>query len=188
MPELPRRTANDGRVSLAPAGETLEPARNSENPELYAVFPFRLFGQCQPEFDVALATWNRRTNRAAFSWQQNDIQAALLGLTDEARGFVLSRSRANRYRFPAFWTHGNDWAPDGCHGGVLMHALQSMALQETPDGKIHVLPAWPQEWDVHFKLHGSNNTVIEVRQEGGRLLSAEITPATERHRLVLPGR
>jgi hypothetical protein len=185
VPELPRRTNRDGRVALAPAAETLEPARNSENPELYAVFPFRLFGRARPELDVALATWERRANKAAFSWQQNDIQAALLGLTDEARGFVLSRSRANRYRFPTFWQHGNDWAPDGCHSGVFMHALQSMALQVVGD-KIHVLPAWPKEWDVHFRLRGPDNTVIEVRHENGRLVSAEITPAGERPRLVLP--
>lgn len=185
VPELPRRTNREGRVSLAPAAETLSDARNSENPELYSVFPFRLFGKFQPELDVALATWERRANKAAFSWQQNDIQAALLGLTDEARGFVLARSRANRYRFPSFWQHGNDWAPDGCHGGVFMHALQTMALRVVGE-KIHVLPAWPKEWDVHFRLRGPDNTVIEVRQEDGRLVSAEITPASERHRLVLP--
>lgn len=82
----------------------------------------------------------------------------------------------------------NDWTPDQCHGGNLLHALQLMAMHETPDGKIHLLPAWPAAWDIHFKLHASDQTTVEVRYQYGRLISAQTTPESARKRLVIPAR
>ena len=35
-------------------------ARNSENPELYALFPFRLYGLGKPNYQLALETFNER--------------------------------------------------------------------------------------------------------------------------------
>jgi len=37
--------------------------------------------------------------------------------------------------------------------------LQEMLLQ-IPDGKVISLPAWPREWDVRFKLHAPNKTLV----------------------------
>ena len=58
---------------------------NSENPELYAVFPYRLFGVGKPDLEVARETYARRLHKATGCWRQDAIQAALLGLTDDAR-------------------------------------------------------------------------------------------------------
>ena len=35
-----------------------------------------------------------------------------------------------------------------------MIGMQEMLLQEA-DGKILLFPAWPKDWDVHFKLHAT---------------------------------
>jgi hypothetical protein len=186
LPPLPRTTAPDGTPVLAAAAEILSTPRNSENPELYAVFPFRLLGLHSSPADLALArdTFARRVNVVAMGWQQSDTQAARLGLADQAARLVLYRNRLLTYRFPAFWGPNNDWVPDQCHGGNLMNALQLMALQETPDGKIHVLPAWPADWDIHFRLHATHRTVVEARYERGRLVDVKVTPESARSRLV----
>jgi len=78
---------------------------------------------------------------------------AYLGLADEAREHLVGRAR-NRHpgsRFPAFWGPNYDWVPDQDHGGVLMRTLQSMLMQ-TEGRQIHLLPAWPREWDAAFTL------------------------------------
>ena len=105
-----------GHEELAAAREILEDSRNSENPELYAVFPFRIFGLGQPDLDVARHSFNDRTNRGAFCWQQSDIQAAYLGLTDAAGSLVRDRAGNSEFRFPVFWGPNNDWMPDQDHG------------------------------------------------------------------------
>jgi len=56
-----------------------------------------------------------------------------------------------RARFPAFWETKMDGTPDNDHGANSVNTLQSMLLQS--DGnKIFLLPAWPENWDVSFKL------------------------------------
>jgi hypothetical protein len=102
-----------------------------------------------------------------------------LGLADEAAGYVTDRA-ANRHRgsrFPAFWGPNYDWIPDQTHGGNLMTALQTMLLQ-TEDDKILLLPAWPKQWDVAFKLHASDRTVVECVYRGGKIERLTVTPTS----------
>jgi hypothetical protein len=50
-----------------------------------------------------------------------------------------------------------------------------MALQH--DGrKIYVLPAWPKEWDVEFKLHAPHRTVVEGVVKDGKLVRLDVEP------------
>jgi hypothetical protein len=176
VPELPTRLTDNQRI-LAPA-ERFALKRNKENPELYAVFPYRLFGVGKPDLALARTTFAHREFRAVHCWNQNDVQAALLGLTDEAQRSVTLRAspqRASDFRFPAFWNHNWDWAPDVDHGGVLQLALQAMVLQ--PDGRrLRLLPAWPVNWDVDFRLHAPHQTVVEGTVAGGRLVRLRVEP------------
>jgi alpha-L-fucosidase 2 len=55
LPPLPAKTEN-GQTFLLPAQEILAPPINSENPELYAVFPYRLYGVGKPDIEVARNT------------------------------------------------------------------------------------------------------------------------------------
>lgn len=57
-----------------------------------------------------------------------------------------------------------------------MIGLQEMLLQTVGD-KIHILPCWPKEKDVYFKLHAPQNTTVEVEYSGGRIQKLEVLPA-----------
>jgi len=70
-----------------------------------------------------------------------------------------------------------------CHGGVLMKTFQAMLLQ-TDGRKILLLPAWPKDWDVDFRLHAPYQTVIEGIYRDGNLRSFQVTPETRRADLV----
>jgi hypothetical protein len=172
MPPLPAAEVDGRKLLLASAKG---PVKASENPELYAVFPYRLFGVGKPDLDVARATYDKRFSRINFGWCQDSIQAACLGLGDEAGRQVALRARINRpYRFPAMWS-GFDWIPDQDHGANILTTLQWMLLQS--DGrKIYVLPAWPRNWDVSFKLHAPCNTTVEGELRNGKMLSLKVTP------------
>jgi alpha-L-fucosidase 2 len=175
LPPLPVRET-DGVRLLAPAGSFAN-KRNIENPELYAVFPFRLVSFEKANAALGVAALARRTDRGAFGWRQEDIFMAYLGLADEARDYVVQRARKSdpACRFPAFWGPNYDWTPDQCHGGVLMKAVQAMLLQSEGD-KIFLLPAWPADWNVDFKLHAPRQTVVEARVREGRITDLKVTP------------
>lgn len=168
LPAVPMRTA-DGKTMLSPAREYSNKA-NMENPEMYAVFPYRAYGFGKAGLDVAIRTFNAKAHKENGGWQQNSIQAAYLGLTDEARDMIIQSfsTRDENFRFPAFWGPNYDWTPDQCHGNVAMIALQRMLIQYE-DENITLLPAWPHEWDVHFKLSIPGNKTYEGIYKDGKL-------------------
>lgn len=176
VPELP--LGHDGpQAFVLPAADILGPIANCENPELYSVFPYRLFGVGKPDLEVGRLTFEKRRFRNAGGWQQDPIQAALLGLTEVAAEGVagnFSHSHAGS-RFPAFWGPNYDWIPDQDHGSVAMMGLQQMLLQADGD-RILLLPAWPKDWDVEFKLHAPKGTTVEGVWRRGKLESVKVTP------------
>ena len=186
VPPIPM-TEEDGTTFVLPAGEVFSGRSNSENTELYTVFPFRFYGIGKPDLDVGRATYERRGVKAGGAcWCQDDVQAAFLGLTEAARDMVIRRAGAKQggSRFPAFWTGGNDYPPDQDHGGNLLMAWQCMLLQ-ADDGKLQVLPAWPPEWDVEFKLHAPQRTTVEGTVRGGKLVALNVTPESRRDDVVV---
>jgi hypothetical protein len=168
---------------LRPSG-SFKGGNYSENPELYAVFPYRLFGVGKPELDMARATYEVRTNRHNFGWCQDSIQAACLGLGEEAGRQVVARATSHRaYRFPAMWS-GFDWIPDQDHGANILTTLQFMLLQ-SEGNKLFLLPAWPRNWDVSFKLHAPYNTTVEGVLKAGKLEKLTVTPASRAKDVVI---
>jgi len=176
LPDLPL-TEREGEKVLAPA-EHFAATANIENPELYSIFPYRLWEVGRPGLDLARRSFAIRRNRAAGGWQQDAIQAALLGLGEDAASMVAQNySRKNpTCRFPAFWGPNFDWTPDQDHGCVPMFALQRMLLQ-AEDGKLRLFPAWPKRWNVHFKLHAPQQTTVEAVLREGKLEQCDVVPA-----------
>jgi len=185
LPPLPLSAEGYPR-GLAPAREYVPIARNTENPELYAVFPYRLFGICRPELEMARVTFLNRVFMGSRGWQQDDIQAAFLGMMPDARMAVVDRFNQNdpQSRFPAFWGPNMNWVPDQDHGGVALMALQSMLLQ-SDQSRILLFPAWPKEWDVDFKLHAPQNTVVRGIYRRGKLEHLQVTPQRRIRDLVI---
>jgi alpha-L-fucosidase 2 len=179
MPDLPTQEV-EGRRMLAPA-EKFATKSNIENPELYAVFPYRRVALGRPGIKLAIEALNHRLDRGNFGWRQEDIFMAYLGLTDQARDYVVGRARAKHEgsRFPAFWGPNYDWVPDQDHGGVLLKALQAMLMQ-TDGRKIMLLPAWPKDWEVDFKLHAPYRTVVSGHVKQGKVTKLSVKPADRR--------
>lgn len=186
VPPPPTHLVN-GEPALAPAARYAQKS-NIENPELYAVWPFRLYSFDRPNPELAIRAYEARGDRGHGGWRHDSVFAAHLGLTDEARDSLVirARSKAATERFPVFWGPNYDWTPDQCHGGVLELTLQKMLLQTDGD-RIWLLPAWPADWDADFRLHAPRRTVLEGQVRGGRLTTLTVTPNSRASDVLVVG-
>jgi hypothetical protein len=168
LPDIPQQQV-EGKTILSPAERVFGEIKNSENPELYAVFPYRVYMTGKPDLEIGVATYQKRRFKKTGGWVQDAIQAAYLGLTNESKDAVVKNFTAEPAgRFPAFWGPNYDWIPDQDHGNVAAMALQSMLLQA--DGtKLYLMPAWPKSWDVDFKLRGPYGTTVAGIYRAGKL-------------------
>jgi len=184
LPPVPTGDVDGKKLILAHGGKKTG-HHNMENPELYAVYPFRVYGLGKPDFELAMNTFNARRNKWYGCWSQNATQAALLGDAGVAKAGVIRHlaARDRSFKFPGFWPAGFDYAPDQDNGGNGMHALHSMLVQF--DGKkIVILPAWPSDWDVNFKLKAPYQTTISCIYSGGKIALLEVTPQERRKELI----
>jgi hypothetical protein len=185
-----------GKKWIKPA-HVFSDKRNAEHPELYAVFPYPIYGVGKPDLEIGLETYKRRENKRTGGWQQDAIQAALLGQTADAKSFLLqnittenlmggANEKAKRpdSRFPAFWGPNFDWIPDQCNGSVILSTLQYMLMQ-TDGKKIILLPAWPKDWNASFKLHAPYQTTVEGQVENGKVLDLKVTPESRKKDIQL---
>jgi hypothetical protein len=170
LPEIRTREI-DGHTTIAPAWHW-ERVNNVESPQLYPVFPWGIYGLNKPDLEIAINTYKYDPDVIRFrdykGWKQDAIWAARLGLTDEAKRLLVQKFSDGPHRFPAFWGPGFDWTPDHNWGGSAMIALQEMLLQTDGDTPL-VLPAWPSDWNVHFKLHAPGGKVVECKYENGKI-------------------
>lgn len=185
IPDIPL-TAEGNSTCIAPAIVWAR-VQNVETPQLYPVFPWRIYGIGRQNTVNILTTDSLNTEgiavarntylndphalkmRSTTGWKQDNIWAACLGLTDEA--FKLNREKLadGPYRFPAFWDPGYDWAPDCNKGGASMIGLQEMMLQETADGELIPFPSWPRNINAKFRLHASGGRTVEAELKDGEV-------------------
>jgi len=181
VPSLPV-DSTEGAARLLPyTGPQTAKSHNEENPELYAIYPFRLYGLDKPSLELARHSFDIRKCPQEGCWSQDPIQAAMLGYTDVAEEdvrYALTRKDPG-LKFPAFWAASHDYMPDEDNGGNGENGLQQMLLQ-TDGRKLLLLPAWPAGWDADFKLHAPYLTVIEGKVRNGRLTELVVTPAGRR--------
>ena len=176
----------DGEKVIAPA-KSWERINNTEVPQLYPVFPWGIYGLGKPGLEIALNTFNldpdARKFRSHVGWKQDNIFAARLALTNEAKKYTKLKLANSGRRFPAFWGPGFDWVPDHNWGGSGMIGLQEMLLQ-TVDGKLLLFPAWPENWNVHFKLHALDGVIIEAKVIDGVPEIIEIMPQNRKKDII----
>ena len=184
LPPLPTRQQH-GHLCIAPA-ESWERRQNVESPQLYPVWPWHVVAD-----SLAINTYLHDSialaNRNYVGWKQDNIWAAMVGRTDEAWTMTLQKlvvnapaERSNMYRFPAFWGPGYDWMPDHNWGGSAMIGLHAMLMQEDDAGNIKLLPAWPRDEDVHFRLWASGHRQVEVIYRNGRIEKYTINGKAQR--------
>jgi hypothetical protein len=169
------------------AAEVIKTWQGDEVPDLYAVFPYRLYAFESKEADIGRRTferWNPPQPRNAppwegrvGGWRLSAVQAAFVGKAGQAARMVTSNFASHEpySRFPAFWGPNQVGQLDQSHGGITMTALQAMLLQVV-DKKIYLFPAWPKDWDVNFKLHALFNTTVEGELRNGKVVSLTVTP------------
>lgn len=191
LPDIPIGKDKHGTAIVMP-GEKLPPrTSNSENTELYTVHPFRLYTFDQTNEIVTLAknTYSSRRFPCNDGWCQDVMDAALLGLTQDAQKMVTDRAKANPppgWRFTGFAAHDQDYEPSLDHLSTMRTAVHFMLVQwSSTNDTIFLLPSWPDEWDVTFKLYAPLNTVIEASCSGGQLKSLKVTPNARQKDVVL---
>lgn len=176
----------ENHKALVPA-KSWERVNNSEVPQLYPVYPWGIYGVGKPDLETALNTWKYDPDalkfRSHIGWKQDNIFAARLGLTNEAAKYNTLKMANSDRRFPAFWGPGFDWVPDHNWGGSGMIGMQEMLLQEA-DGKIYLFPAWPKNWNVHFKLHSKQNMTIEAELVNGELKVLKVVPEERKKDII----
>lgn len=160
----------NGKDFVTPAMEYCDKRFNVENPELYSVFPYKIYGVGKENLETGINTYHERVEKAFGCWSQDAVFAACLGMTDEAKkGVEFHFSYTDgRVRFPGFWKIKYDWMPDFDNGGSAMSALQAMVMQCDED-QIHMLPAWPNEWDVKFRLFAPGRKIVSGSYREGKL-------------------
>ena len=165
----------NGMPTILPA-EGYGKTGNSENPELYVAFPYRLYGVGKPGLKLAQDTFAARRSPQNVCWGQDGTQAAVLGLTAVAQKAAIAEfTNYGDQSFSWFWKPAHDWIPDLDNGGDGMITLQLMLMQ--CDGKrIQLLPAWPTNWTTDFKLHAPYQTTVEGHVENGKITNLKVTP------------
>lgn len=196
VPKIPLGTTANGKLPKEGKGDpnglpTILPAKsygngiNIENPELYAVFPYRIYGLDKPDLERARNAFNARLHPQGICWGQDGMEAALLGLTDEAKKSAIEAFTSyGTQKFPWFWARNLDWSPDMDNGGGAMTTLQKMLLQ-TDGKKITLVPAWPSDWTADFKLYAPYNTTIEAHVENGKISKLKVTPAARKKDIII---
>ena len=174
--------------------QTISPAvsweriNNVETPQLYPVFPWRIYGVGKENLELARNTYFYDPEAIKFrshvGWKQDNIWAACLGLTEEAKRLTLAKLSNGPHRFPAFWGPGYDWTPDHNWGGSGMIGLQEMLLQ-TNGEQILLFPAWLKEWNVHFKLHAPGETTVEATLKNGKVTDLKVLPESRKKDIVI---
>ena len=196
LPDLPVGE-REGRRSLLIADSYEKDYNAWEFPEMYAAWPYRRVGVTVPgtleltraTLDTIQKPWADKVLHHDFSWMPNIVNAASAGLPDRAAALLLDKmsDRKAQVRFPAFFGPGHDWLPDHNHGGSGTTGLQETLLQADAAGeKLHLLPAWPRDWDVEFKLHAPRQTTIELTYRDGKIQRLKVTPASRRADVILP--
>lgn len=188
LPEMPTAEV-DGHTVLRPTAE--HDNFSWHMPSMYPLYPYQIHQLGKPGIDLMRDTFLHGIREKARmdhrAWIQGVVHFAHLGITREARELIIRKLGDGPYRFPAFWPPAIDHAPDHNWGGMAMVGLQEMLMQ-TGDDRILLLPAWPPEWDVDFKLHAPENTVVEAKVMDGKVELLDVTPANRKKDVTWWGR
>jgi hypothetical protein len=185
IPDLPFVEV-DGTAIINPAYEWLKES-NQELPQFYPLFPFNRFKQGDKEIQIFKNTYQGAPafrKGKVISWHQDGIFFARMGMAKEAADYNTKKLHNSERRFPTFWGPGHDWVPDHNWGGSGMIGLQEMLMQ-TIGEQIILFPAWPKEWDVDFKLHAPQNTIVECVLKNGKITRLKVFPESRSKDVVV---
>jgi hypothetical protein len=167
--------------------ERSDKLKNKENPELYAVFPFRLYGVGRKDSQVARETYAKRLHASHECWSQDDIQAACLGLSDEARPQrgATRRTGGKKAGIPAFLGFASRLgAGHGPRRRVAIGAAEHAHAVRGPADPVAARRG-RASGSVIFRLHAPFRTVVEGRVRDGVVEALRVTPESRLYDIVI---
>ncbi|MFD1858414.1 hypothetical protein EHW97_04660 [Aeromicrobium camelliae] len=168
LPELPTTERNGQQVIAWSA--TDEPAHNTQNPDLEAVWPWGVAGAAD---EIAHATFENRVHDQTREWASDAQWAARLGRADDMRELLVRGTTDFQAFANGFSAHNRRADPlrggefyDGWNA-VVASTLQDALVRED-DGTITVAGSLPQDWDVTGAVEVPGGHRISVEAHDGR--------------------
>ncbi|MEV8517963.1 carbohydrate-binding protein [Dactylosporangium sp. NPDC051484] len=138
--------------------------RNGENVTAELIWPYDLTGIGASDYQTALNSWNTRPNPYSNVWANDAVQAARLGLGDQAlSGMKLMLQRYQNY--PNGMTNNTNGVFE--YLGVHLAATNEALLQSYND-RIRVFPAAPNDASFagRFTLLAKDGFLVSSEREG----------------------
>jgi len=167
----------------APASRGRQPPElsNTENPQLYRVYPFGLSGIDSSDLDLARRTFDKRNFSLYAGWSMDAIWAARLGLKEEACSLLAQHAaKFNRFRYGGWDSNDNRVFPGDLAvapfldaGGLSAFALQEILLQ-SHGGIIRITPAVSSTWSGTFRLRAEGGFIVTADFAAGEVRVAEV--------------
>ena len=185
---LIQKTVHNNKETIASSESHSRPRQKKENVDLYATFPFPIYGVGKPDLQLARNTFDERRSNDMGGWNQQPVHAAMVGDLADAKNFTTRYFREKEmwgpntpisqtaFRFPVFYGPSHDYIPNVPQMGNAMIALQTM-LVRYEGRRIILFPTWPDEWDVKFRVHLPYQTVLQGELEDGEVVSMKATPS-----------
>ena len=138
--------------------------KNQENPELEVIYPHNLTGLDHPDLQTAINSFRKKSFDTNI-WSVTGIQAARLGLGNDAAAWLGNMIRRNQYRVTGFAYDGNGKAESL---GLHTTAMHEMLLQSYDD-LIRVFPAVPDGFKGAFTLLASGGFLVSSEYENDQV-------------------
>ncbi len=154
----------DGKVYLPHDPPTVSTS-NDENVACELIWPYGVTGIGAPDYTMAVATWNARPFPYGNVWANDAIQAARLGLGDQAnQGMKLMLQKYQNY--PNGMTNNTNGVFE--YLGVHLSAMNE-SLMQSYNGQIRVFPALPNDPSLvtRFTLAAKGGFLVTSEREGG---------------------
>ncbi|MET3653509.1 glycosyl hydrolase family 95 catalytic domain-containing protein [Dyella japonica] len=174
LPTMSSSTGSDaGAQVLAASADAHAPYQNGENIGLEAVWPYGLIGVDSALFPVAQRTYLSRPFKYAATWSYDPVQAAYLGLGDEAAKAIFEL--VQRYQvYPngmAALLHDQPSEFYLEQAAVTALALPAMLAIEDNHHLVRIAPALPSGWTMRATVAITHGGTVEVEAVEGKLVS-----------------
>ncbi|MFD1045386.1 hypothetical protein ACFQ1S_07185, partial [Kibdelosporangium lantanae] len=152
----------DGSAYL-PHQPPIAQTRNGENVASELIWPYDQTGIGFPDQQMATTTWNRRPFPYGNVWANDAVQAARLGLGDQA--YQGMRTMLQKYQnYPNGMTNNTNGVFE--YLGVHLAAMNE-SLMQSYNGKIRVFPAVPSDLVGKFTLLAKDGFLVSSEREAG---------------------
>ncbi|HZM80996.1 MAG TPA: hypothetical protein VFC19_35180, partial [Candidatus Limnocylindrales bacterium] len=156
-----------GNGAYLPHDPPISPTRNNENVAAEVIWPYDRTGIGAADYQTAVTTWNTRPFPYGNVWANDAIQAARLGLGDQA--FNGLRTMLQKYQnYPNGMTNNDNGVFE--YLGVHLSAMNESLLQSYND-KIRVFPAPPSDASFvgKFTLLAKDGFLVSSEREAGEV-------------------